>query len=300
MKATLVILAAGLGSRYGGEKQTDGIGPRGEILMEYSIHDAIRAGFDKIVFIIKPEMLDTMKRLCGDAVAKQADVRYVFQDYSSVPRFYKIPAQRQKPFGTVHAVLCAREAVSEPFIVINADDYYGREAFSTIYTELGRLEKQDQGTMVAYSLKNTVSNNGSVTRGVCQGENGKLTKVTETFNITVMPDGSIRDMSAGNGVLLDPQSLVSMNFWGFTPWFFDKLEAYFESFLKALPTDELKKECLLPALVDELIQKGELEVSMLSSDSVWFGMTYQEDRKAVAEALEKLHQAGYYPPTLKE
>ncbi|MBQ9979468.1 MAG: hypothetical protein IJP23_00180 [Oscillospiraceae bacterium] len=298
MNAALVILAAGMGSRYGGEKQTDGIGPGGEILMEYSIHDAIRAGFTKVVFIIKPEMLENMKRLCGDRIAKQVQVEYVFQDFTSIPDFYPVPAGRVKPFGTVHAVLCAAKAVQEPFVVINADDYYGVDAFKTIYDHLKTLPETGRAAMVAYCLKNTVSKNGSVTRGVCVGEKGTLQSVTETFNITLMPDGSIRDMSEGEGVALDENSAVSMNFWGFTPWFFEKLDTYFTDFLKALSPEELKKECLLPALEDELIKKGEMTVDMLRSDSRWFGMTYQPDRAAVQAELAALHADGVYPPTL--
>ena len=190
MKAALVIMAAGMGSRYGGNKQVDGVGPNGEILMEYSIYDAIRAGFTKVVFIIKPEMVDMMKNLCGDRVSQRktrdgenVEVCYAFQDFSSVPDFYQIPADRVKPFGTTHAVLCARDVIREPFCVINADDYYGVDAFRIVYEELGRLKETGEATMVGYLLKNTVSINGTVSRGVCQTENGNLTGVKETLKI---------------------------------------------------------------------------------------------------------------------
>ena len=307
MKAALVIMAAGMGSRYGGEKQTDGIGPNGEAIMEYSVYDAIQAGFSKVVFIIKPEMEQTLRNLCGDRIqtmktkqGEPVEVKYVFQDFSSVPSFYQIPADRKKPFGTVHAVLCAKDAVQEPFAVINADDYYGRSAFTTIYEELMRLEKTGKGTMVGYRLMNTVSDHGTVSRGVCQTENGSLKKVKETLKIKKYPDGSIADIAdPENEVPLAPESPVSMNFWGFTPGIFEEMEAYFTAFLQGLAPDELKAECLLPVLVDKLITEGKLDVSVLDTDAVWFGVTYKEDRPIVEAELKKLHESGAYPPSLK-
>ena len=301
-----VIMAAGMGSRYGGSKQVDGIGPDGEILMEYSIYDAIRAGFTKVVFIIKPEMRELVETLCGRRVAgmtaadgSPVEVCYAYQDFSSVPAFYSIPAERTKPFGTGHAVLCARSCVGEPFIVINADDYYGVDAFRVIYEELGRLKAEGEATMVGYRLDKTVSEHGSVTRGVCHVTDGTLDRVVETFKLTVFPDGTIRDVDKNpEGDVYAPDTPVSMNFWGFTPWIFTKLEEYFNAFLRALPTGELKKECLLPSMVGELIEKGQLRVSVLYSDAKWFGMTYHEDKDAVAAALKALHDAGVYPPTL--
>ena len=307
MKAALVIMAAGMGSRYGGEKQTAGIGPNGEAIMEYSVYDAIQAGFSKVVFIIKPEMEQTLRNLCGDRIqtmktkqGEPVEVKYVFQDFSSVPSFYQIPADRKKPFGTVHAVLCAKDAVQEPFAVINADDYYGRSAFTTIYEELMRLEKTGKGTMVGYRLMNTVSDHGTVFRGVCQTENGSLKKVKETLKIKKYPNGSIADIAdPENEVPLAPESPVSMNFWGFTPWIFEEMEAYFTAFLQGLAPNELKAECLLPVLVDKLITEGKLDVSVLDTDAVWFGVTYKEDRPIVEAELKKLHESGAYPPSLK-
>ena len=285
----------------------DGIGPNGEILMEYSIHDALRAGFDKVVFIIKPEMRELVETLCGRRVAgmtaadgSPVEVCYAYQDFSSVPAFYSIPTERTKPFGTGHAVLCARSCVSEPFIVINADDYYGVDAFRVIYEELGRLKAEGEATMVGYRLDKTVSEHGSVTRGVCHVTDGKLDRVVETFKLTVFPDGTIRDVDKNpEGDVYAPDTPVSMNFWGFTPWIFTKLEEYFNAFLHALPAGELKKECLLPSMVGELIEKGELRVSVLHSDAKWFGMTYHEDRQAVAQELARLHENGTYPATLR-
>lgn len=308
METTLVIMAAGLGSRYGGNKQIDGVGPDHEILMEYSIFDAIRAGFDKVVFIIKPEILTMVKEICGDrishmktAAGKNVEVFYVFQDYASVPSFYKIPADRTKPFGTTHAVLCARDVVHEPFCVINADDYYGVDAYRTIYEELHKLPASGKATMVGYLLKNTVSEFGTVSRGVCQVRDENLAGVKETLKIQLFPDGSIANVEDGTRQELDPDSVVSMNFWGFTPSIFDEMAAYFNDFLRQLQKEENSKaECLLPNMVGEYLQKGKLSVSVLHSSAHWFGMTYQEDKAFVAGELKKLHEDGTYPPSLKK
>ncbi len=307
MKAALVIMAAGMGSRYGGNKQVDGIGPGGEILMEYSIYDAIRAGFTKVVFIIKPDMLDLMKNLCGDRVAQMktvdgenVEVCYAFQDFSSVPSFYHIPEERTKPFGTTHAVLCARDAVKEPFIVINADDYYGVDAYKTVFNELKNLPERGGATMVAYRLVNTCSPNGTVSRGVCKVEGGKLTGVVETLKIKLFPDGTIRDIAESeNGPLLAPETPVSMNMWGFAPSIFEELETYFHNFLRDLAPDAIKAECLLPNMVGELIDRGEMSVTVLDSPAQWFGMTYREDKETVQKELQKLHDRGVYPKTLR-
>ena len=306
MKAALVIMAAGLGSRYGGNKQVDGVGPNGEILMEYSIYDAIRAGFTKVVFIIKPEMLRQMKELCGDRVAgcksrdgENVEVCYAFQDFSALPDFYTVPTGRTKPFGTTHAVLCARDVIREPFCVINADDYYGVDAFATIYEELGRLAGSGEATMVGYLLKNTVSRHGTVSRGVCRTENGHLTGVREALKIQLFPDGSIADVAGGARVELAPETVVSMNFWGFTPGIFPEMEDYFHRFLR-LAGDDVKAECLLPNMVGELVDRGRLTVSVLQSADRWFGMTYHEDRQSVADELKRLHDDGTYPASLRD
>lgn len=304
MNVSLVIMAAGLGSRYGGSKQVDGIGPHNEILMEYSIHDAIRAGFNKVVFIIKPEMEEMMHRLCGDYLAKKTakdgknvEVAYVFQDFSSVPNFYPIPTERTKPFGTVHALLCAAEAVHEPFCVINADDYYGIDAYKTIYEELVKLPETGKATMVGYLLKNTASLHGTVSRGVCAVENGKLRSVREALKIQLYPDGTLRDLA--EDCALAPDTVVSMNFWGFMPSIFPELRAYFEDFLRNEAGDNIKAECLLPVMVDQQMQAGKLEVSVLHSADKWFGMTYQQDKEIVAAELKKLHDKGDYPESLR-
>ena len=299
MGATLLIMAAGMGSRYGGNKHVDGLGPNCEILMEYSIYDAIRAGFDKVVFVIKPGMKETLASICGDRIAKKVKVDYAFQDFSSVPSFYHIPEERTKPFGTVHAVLVARDYIDQPFAVINADDYYGVSAFSTIYEKLQTLAPEGEATMVGYQLQNTVSKNGTVSRGVCHAVNGNLDKVVETLKIKLCENGEIRDIGAGEpGELLDPLAPVSMNFWGFTPWIFGKLEEYFATFLKGLAPDAIKAECLLPVFVDKLMHEGELTVPMLTTDAVWFGVTYKEDKPFVQAELRKLHESGVYPASL--
>ena len=305
MKVSLVIMAAGLGSRYGGSKQVDGVGPHGEILMEYAIHDALRAGFNKVVFIIKPEMQEMVEELCGNYLARRktpegeaVEVAYAYQDFSSLPEWYEIPAGRTKPYGTVHALLCAKEAVREPFCVINADDYYGIDAYRTIYEELCRLPQAGRGTMVGYLLKNTASLYGAVSRGLCTVEEGRLASVAETKEIRLFADGSLKDMR--RDVSLDPETPVSMNYWGFMPSIFPTMEAYFEEFLRSGEGKELKSECLLPVMVDELTRRGELEVSVLHSADKWFGMTYREDREAVTGELQKLHARGLYPETLRE
>lgn len=306
MKAALVLMAAGLGSRYGGNKQVDGVGPCGEILMEYSIHDAIRAGFTKIVFIIKKDIVELMDRLCGDYLknAKTRDgepleVCYAIQDYDSIPDFYEIPGERTKPFGTVHAVLCARDYISEPFCVLNADDYYGVDAYRAIYEELQQMPQTGHAAMVGYLMKNTVSENGAVTRGVCKAENGFLTAIRETSKIRLLPDGTIADTSGETPIPLDPEALVSMNLWGFQPAIFGEMEQYFHTFLRNIQPGDLKAECLLPTMVGDMMAAEQLQVKVLSSADRWFGMTYQEDRAAVTEELRLLHAKGIYPPTLK-
>ena len=304
MKVSLVIMAAGLGSRYGGSKQVDGIGPHHEILMEYSIHDALRAGFNKIVFIIKPEMEEMMERLCGgylrNKTAKDGspiEVAYAFQDFSSVPDFYTIPEGRTKPFGTVHALLCAADVVDGPCCVINADDYYGIDAYKTIYEELVRLPEQGKATMVGYLLKNTASLHGTVSRGVCTVKGGKLQSVREALKVQLYPDGSLRDLAEDRE--LSPDTIVSMNFWGFAPSIFPALKEYFEGFLRDEAGDNVKAECVLPVMVDNQMQAGKLEVSVLHSTDKWFGMTYQEDRETVAAELRRLHEEGAYPESLR-
>ena len=258
-KKTLVVMAAGLGSCYGGVKQVERMGPGGEILMEYAIFDALRAGFDHIVLIIKPTMLEDVKALFGDRVESATGLKidYVFQDPARFTEGYTIPPERVKPFGTVHAVLCARDVIDSPFAVMNADDYYGQIALETISAELSRLKDAKHATMVGYQLQNTVSPYGTVTRGVCIVENGLLRKVNETYKIKVCDDGTIRDTSEReDGPILAPETPVSMNLWGWHPDILDVMEDYFRAFLRGLAPDDIKGECLLPIMMDQLTAEG--------------------------------------------
>ncbi len=301
MDKTLVVMAAGLGSRYGGVKQIERLGPDGEILMEYAIYDALQAGFNKIVLIIKPNMLDDVKELFGDRIERSTGIKidYAFQknEYftESRPEF----ADRAKPFGTVHAVICAKDVITSPFAVINADDYYGRKAFTVISEELDKLQGAADATMVAYRLKNTVSKFGTVTRGVCSVEDGFLRKVTETYKIKLFDDGVIRDTQLGeDGPVLDPDAFVSMNMWGYHHDILNVMEQYFYDFLKKIPAEDVKAECLLPTMMDALIGADRIKVSALSTDDRWFGLTYKEDKPGVVAALTALHDSGVYPSVL--
>ncbi len=299
MKTTLIVMAAGMASRYGGNKQITGMGPGGELLLEYSAFDAARAGFERVVLVIRPDMLETVRALCGDRIARNMEVRYAFQDYSSLPAWYGVPPGRVKPYGTVHAVLCAREQAEGPCAVINADDYYGVDAFQAMRDFLISDSAPDRAAMMGYRLKNTVSANGTVTRGICRVENGLLADVRETPKIRLEADGAISDISSGEpGSPLDPEALVSMNFWGFHPSLFDAMQREFEAFLRACAPDDLKAEFLLPVFVDRLLKRGELDVRALQTDAKWFGVTYQEDRPLVQAALRALHEQGVYGPSL--
>ena len=300
MHTTLLVMAAGLGTRYGGNKQIDQIGPNGEILMEYSIHDALEAGFDKIIFVIRRSMADIFQELIDRKLAGKAEIRCVCQDFDSLPGGFQPPEGRAKPYGTAHAILTAKDVIREPFAVINADDYYGKGAFTAMAESLRRLRGQtNRASMVAYRLRNTVSKNGHVTRGLCETDaQGKLVKVTETYTILPFDDGTIRDLHTDEkGRVLDPDALVSMNFWGFTPWMLEAAEREFTAFLQG-PGDPMTKEYALPTLVDRLMRTDGLTVEVLSTDAVWFGVTYHEDRDYVAGELRRLHDAGQYPPAL--
>ncbi len=293
MKPTLLILAAGLGSRFGGDKQVSHVGPNGELLMEYSIHDAIKAGFKKVVFVLKENMIATVKSSVGEKFKDRVELEYAVQDFSSLPAFYKVPEDRVKPFGTVHAVLCAKKYLTDPFVTVNADDYYGAECFNIMRDYLESLKNGSEAAMVTYILKNTVSENGSVTRGICTTENGRLTRVDETGGIA--PENG-RIVSAKGEV--DPDSEVSMNFWGFHPDTLKIMDDYFNDFLKALTPDMLKAECLLPIMVNDLLAQNKLTVFASPSHDVWFGMTNRADKEDVEAKLAKLHDMGVYPDRL--
>ncbi len=293
----LLVMAAGLGARYGGNKQIDDLGPHGEILMEYSISDAIEAGFDRVVFVIKKDMESVMREKIGDRIAKRVEVAYAFQEYDTLPGGFLPPKERTKPYGTVHAVLCARDLIHEPFAVINADDYYGKEAFGAARQSLLGMPAKGHASMVGYKLRNTVSEHGQVTRGICSvNGQGRLTGVTETYRIALLAGGTIKDTEKDR--VLHPDALVSMNFWGFTPWIFDMAEESLAAFLKTLAPDEMKKEFPLPVMVDALMRQHRIQVDVLSTEASWFGVTYQEDKPMVREALLRLHQQGAYPDRL--
>lgn len=298
MHTTLLVMAAGMGSRFGGNKQIAKVGPNGELLLHYSIHDAHEAGFDKVVFVIKRAMEEEFCALLEGSIPAGMEVHYAFQEFDNLPGGFVPPEGRVKPYGTVHAVLAAKDVINEPFAVLNADDYYGQDAFVTMAESLRRMQgKEKAASMVAYCLKNTVSENGAVTRGVCEkDEAGNLRKVTETYGIKPFPDGTIRDVHCDEaGVILDPDALVSMNFWGLTPWFFHAAERDLIAFLQSDAGDPMKKECVLPVEIDHLMHADGLTVEVLQTNAVWFGVTYLADKEYVAGELRKLHARGVYP-----
>ncbi|MBQ2953574.1 MAG: NTP transferase domain-containing protein [Clostridia bacterium] len=301
MHTTLLIMAAGMGSRFGGNKQIARMGPHGEILLEYSIHDAVAAGFDKVVFVIKRSMEADFRRLVGDRIAGKVQVCYAFQEFDSLPGGFVPPEGRVKPYGTVHAVLAAKDVIREPFAVLNADDFYGREAFFLMAENLRALQgRNNAAAMVAYRLCNTVSENGHVTRGLCEVDgDGCLLSVTETYRIRPFPDGTIRDVNfREEGDVLAPQALASMNFWGLTPWFFTVAERDLTAFLADGSGDPMKKEYVLPTAIDRLMRTDGLRVRVTPTAGSWFGVTYQEDRPVVEAALRRLHAEGVYPDAL--
>lgn len=301
MGATLLIMAAGMGSRYGGNKQVDGLGPNGEILMEYSIYDAIRAGFDKVVFVIKPGMKETLASICGDRIAKKVKVDYAFQDFTSVPAFYHVPEERTKPFArctrcSLRATTSTSRSPSSTRTTITACPRSAR-----FTKNCRRWRRRARRRWWAISCKTPFPKTARCRAASATLSAGNLDKVVETLKIKLCENGEIRDIGAGEpGELLDPLAPVSMNFWGFTPWIFGKLEEYFANFLKGLAPDAIKAECLLPVFVDELMHKGELTVPMLTTDAVWFGVTYKEDKPFVQAELRKLHESGVYPASLHE
>ncbi len=297
---TLVIMAAGMGSRYGGIKQLEPVGPAGEIIMDYSIYDAIRAGFNKIVVIIRKDIEEDFKEVIGNRIEKILPVQYVFQELDQLPEGFTKPADRTKPWGTGQAVLCCKDVVKEPFAVINADDYYGKEAFRLVYEFLNNQSyKDNQYCMAGFILGNTLSENGAVTRGVCKAnEEGLLVDIVETSGIVPEGDHAKAVNAAGEEITIDLNSVVSMNMWGFKPGLFEELHTGFVRFLSKLPVNELKKEYLLPTVVGELIKSGKAEVSVLKTSDRWFGVTYKEDKDAVVKSIRALIEQGLYPASL--
>lgn len=298
-KTALVIMAAGIGSRFGkGIKQLAAVGPSGQIIMDYSIHDAIEAGFDKVVFIIRKDIEEEFRRIIGDRIASRIEVEYAFQELTDLPEGFTLPEGRTKPWGTGQAVLAAANVINEPFMVINADDYYGKEAYRLVHDYLVGEDRTDTDVrhicMAGFRLGNTLSDHGGVTRGICHIEDGCLTGVTETSNIYKTAGGAeIRSDNGATPVKTD--NLVSMNMWGLTPDFVDTLKEGFVEFLQKENGDPLKKEYLLPIFIDKLIREGKIKVDVLETGDEWFGVTYQEDKAAVTEAILALTKAGLYP-----
>lgn len=302
-KTALVIMAAGMGSRYGGGiKQLEHVGVSGEIIMEYSIYDAIAAGFDKVVFITRKDLEEEFKKIIKPSVAEQVEVEYVFQELDNLPEGFSVPEGRTKPWGTGHAILSCLGTVKEPFAVINADDYYGKEAFVKIHDFLANVP-MDSGkmyfTMVGFKMENTLSENGQVTRGVCLvDENNKLTHVEEHFAIERAGDKVTAENSAREAVELPLDTIVSMNLWGFTPGFLDALNEKFAQFLDGIKGNETKAEYLLPEVVGTLLKEDRAEVTVLTSKDRWFGVTYKEDKDKVVRAFRELYENGDYPEKL--
>ncbi|MBE6595422.1 MAG: nucleotidyltransferase [Ruminococcaceae bacterium] len=300
MKTSLVIMAAGIGSRFGkGIKQLEPVGPGGEIIMDYSIHDALEAGFDRVVFIIRKDLEEDFREIIGNRIEKVCPVAYAFQEKDNLPAGFTCPADRKKPWGTGQAVLSCKGIVNEPFLVINADDYYGKEGFRLAHDFLVKnANKGNAFCMPGFILKNTLSENGGVTRGVCRvSADGYLTGVTETGGLVHDGEGAAVEKD-GVKTPIDPQSIVSMNMWALTPAFFDELERGFVEFLSGLTPEDVKAEYLLPAVIDGMIQKGEATVEVLTTHDRWFGVTYQEDKYAVIDSFKALHAAGVYTEPL--
>ena len=300
-KPTLLILAAGMGSRYGGLKQMDPMGPNGETVLDYSVFDAIRAGFGKVVFVIREDFAEAFKQGVGARFADRIEVDYAFQKLDDLPEGFSVPQGREKPWGTSHAIRAARHVVSEHFAVINADDFYGRDAYAQAADFFASLPEgtRDEVAMVGYPLENTLSDHGHVNRGICQLDDSRaLSSVEEILNIEREPDGVVRGSDAQDKRIdIDAGAIASMNFWLFGPEFFEALEASFTRFLEN-HGGELKSECYIPSVVDELIQSGQSSCPVLPTHSEWFGVTYPADKPHVVDSIARLIEAGEYPESL--
>ena len=304
MDTTLMVMAAGIGSRFGGGiKQLEPIGPNGEIIMDYSIYDAMEAGFNKVVFIIRKDLEKDFREVIGNRIEKVIDTAYAFQEMSDLPEGFRVPEGRKKPWGTGQAVLSAKGLVNGPFCVINADDYYGKEGFQVVHDYMVKDMKQDSDAfdmcMAGFILKNTLSENGGVTRGVCRADDrGILTDIEETFEISMDRNGVMTAKHEnGEPAVVTPDQYVSMNLWGLPESFLDVLDDGFREFLKERGT-ELKSEYLLPGVIGKLIAEGKGTVRVLPSHDRWFGVTYKEDKEYVVASMKKLIAEGKYPEKL--
>ncbi len=304
-KPVLVIMAAGMGSRYGGLKQIDPVDAYGNKIIDFSIYDAVQAGFEKVIFIIKKAIEKEFKENIGDRLAAHVKVEYVYQELTKLPAGYEVPEGRVKPWGTGHAILCCKDIIDGPFAVINADDYYGRSAFDTIYNQLIKAADDNKYhyAMVGYELYNTLTENGHVARGVCAtDENGKLLDIHERTRIEKHGDvAEFTEDDGKNWTELGKETIVSMNLWGFTGSILTELSNRFTAFLEQeVVTNPLKCEYFLPFVVDELLKEGKADVTVLKSSDRWYGVTYKEDKATVVEAMKALKKSGLYPETLWE
>lgn len=296
MKPTLFVLAAGMGSRYGGLKQLDGLGPHGETIMDYSIYDAIKSGFGKVVFVIRKDFEDEFRKKILSKYENHIPTAVVFQSLNDLPEGFTCPAERTKPWGTNHALLMGENVINEPFAIINSDDYYGRNSFEVMADFLSGLkDSKDVYSMVGFKVGNTMSESGTVARGVCETENGNLTSIVERTNIGYDADHKIFfEDENGKKQYLDPSTPVSMNFWGFTPEYFAHSKKAFVEFLKE-NINKSKSEFFIPTVINKLVKTQEATVKVLATDSKWFGVTYAADRQGVVDKFAELHKTGVYP-----
>ncbi|WP_320113149.1 sugar phosphate nucleotidyltransferase [Draconibacterium orientale] len=298
MKPTLLILAAGMGSRFGGLKQVEPVGPNGEAIIDYTIFDAIRAGFGKVVFVIRESFADAFKEKFEAKLSGKIDVEYVYQELENLPEGFTLPEGREKPWGTAHAILVAKNVINEPFCAINADDFYGDGAYQIMADFLNNAVQEQTFSMIGYQLKNTLSEHGSVSRGMCTvNENDNLVKIVETHNIFKKEDAAVAIADNGTETPLTGNERVSMNFWGFHPSVFKTLETKFVQFLET-EIDKPKSEMYIPSVVFEMIEDNEVEVKVLEANSPWFGVTYKEDKPIVVNKIKALIKEGVYPEKL--
>lgn len=299
MKPTLVILAAGMGSRYGGMKQIDGVGSHGEPIIEFSIYDAYQAGFRKVVLIIRKEHEELFKNALTDRIARNGmEVEFAYQDMNNIPAGFTVPEGREKPWGTTHALLACKGVVNEPFAIINADDFYGRDAYKVVYDYLTTKITDSNYAMVGFKCLNTLTANGTVTRGLCEEKDGKLSHIVEIQKIALQDNHAVYE-EEGTWKPISDDALVSMNFWGFTPKVFEDVEPVFQDFLKNnLEKNPMKCEHVIPTAIGQLVNEGKITVEMLSSKDKWFGVTYKEDRPDVVNKIAEKKASGEYPDVL--